>query len=98
MTPLISVEDLAVVFARRGEEPFAAVDGVSFEVEPGQTVGLVGESGCSKSVTSLAIMRLLPSRGNRVTGVVEFEGVDLLTLSSSAMRDRRTSRGPEARY
>jgi peptide/nickel transport system ATP-binding protein len=89
MAPLISVEDLSVVFARRGEEPFTAVDRVSFEVEPGQTVGLVGESGCGKSVTSLAIMRLLPRRGNRVSGTVQFEGVDLLTLSPSAMRDRR---------
>ena len=43
MTPLISVEDLSVVFARQGEEAFAAVDGVSFDVEPGQTVGTVGE-------------------------------------------------------
>ncbi len=89
MTPLISVEDLSVVFARRGEEAFAAVDGVSFDVEPGQTVGLVGESGCGKSVTSLAIMRLLPNRGNKVTGRVDFEGVDLLTLAPGAMRDRR---------
>ena len=55
--------DLTVEFHRRGVEPFTAVDGVSFDVEPGQTVGLVGESGCGKSVTSLAIMRLLPKRG-----------------------------------
>ena len=89
MAPLISVSDLRVVFARHGEEPFAAVDGVSFDVEPGQTVGLVGESGCGKSVTSLAIMRLLPARGNRVSGTVDFDGVDLLRLSRSAMRDRR---------
>jgi peptide/nickel transport system ATP-binding protein len=86
---LISVDNLSVVFGRRGEEPFTAVDRISFQVDPGQTVGLVGESGCGKSVTSLAIMRLLPPRGNRVTGSVEFEGVDLLTLSSNAMRDRR---------
>ncbi|WP_443667569.1 ABC transporter ATP-binding protein [Janibacter melonis] len=56
---------------------------------PGQTVGLVGESGCGKSVTSLAIMGLLPARGNTVTGTVDFEGTDLLTLSDRAMRDRR---------
>ena len=89
MSALLSVQDLSVTFGRRGEEPFHAVDGVSFEVEPGQTVGLVGESGCGKSVTSLAIMRLLPARGNRVAGRVDFDGVDLLRLSGRAMRDRR---------
>lgn len=87
--PLLSVEDLTVTFGRQGQEPFTAVDGISFEVRPGQTVGLVGESGCGKSVTSLAIMGLLPRRGNRVTGRVNFEGTDLLSLSDDEMRDRR---------
>lgn len=87
--PLLSVRDLEVTFTRHGEEPFKAVDGVSFDVRPGQTVGLVGESGCGKSVTSLAIMGLLPSRGNRVSGTAVFDGEDLLSLSRSAMRDRR---------
>ncbi|MFB9683913.1 ABC transporter ATP-binding protein [Amycolatopsis plumensis] len=86
---LLEVRDLSVVFQRRGEQPFTAVDGVSFDVEPGQTVGLVGESGCGKSVTSLAIMRLLAKRGNKVSGSVRFEGTDLLTLSDKDMRDRR---------
>ncbi|HEY3259795.1 MAG TPA: ABC transporter ATP-binding protein [Pseudonocardiaceae bacterium] len=86
---LLEVRDLTVVFQRKGEEPFTAVDKVSFDVEPGQTVGLVGESGCGKSVTSLAIMGLLPSRGARVTGSVWFEGTDLLRLSDRGMRDRR---------
>jgi peptide/nickel transport system ATP-binding protein len=62
---------------------------VSFTVEPGQTVALVGESGCGKSVTSLAIMGLLAKRGNTVTGEVHFEGTDLLRLSDAEMRDRR---------
>jgi peptide/nickel transport system ATP-binding protein len=86
---LLEVRDLTVNFVRRGERPFAAVDGVSFDVEPGQTVGLVGESGCGKSVTSLAIMRLLARRGNKVSGSVRFEGTDLLKLSDKDMRDRR---------
>ncbi|WIX81196.1 ABC transporter ATP-binding protein [Amycolatopsis carbonis] len=86
---LLEVRDLTVVFQRRGEKPFAAVDGVSFDVEPGQTVGLVGESGCGKSVTSLAIMRLLAKRGNKVSGSVSFEGTDLLKISDRDMRDRR---------
>jgi peptide/nickel transport system ATP-binding protein len=89
--PLLSVRDLRVTFQRQGEEEFHAVDGVSFDVRPGQTVGLVGESGCGKSVTSLAIMGLLPGRGNRVSGSAIFDGEDLLTLSPSAMRDRRGS-------
>ncbi|NHA68722.1 ABC transporter ATP-binding protein [Phycicoccus flavus] len=87
--PLLSVRDLRVTFTRQGEDPFTAVDGVSFDVRPGQTVGLVGESGCGKSVTSLAIMGLLPARGNRVEGTATFEGTDLLTLAKDKMRDRR---------
>ncbi|MFI1990450.1 ABC transporter ATP-binding protein [Actinoplanes sp. NPDC020271] len=87
--PLLDVRDLSVVFQRKGAEPFTAVDGVGFTVEPGQTVGLVGESGCGKSVTSLAIMGLLPSRGNRVTGEVLFEETDLLRLRPQDLRDRR---------
>ena len=86
---LLEVRDLTVKFQRRGEQSFAAVDGVSFDVEPGQTVGLVGESGCGKSVTSLAIMRLLAKRGNTVTGSVSFEGTDLLKISDKDMRNRR---------
>ena len=61
--PVLEVRDLRVRFQRRGEAPTLAVDGVSFDVAPGETVGLVGESGCGKSVTSLAIMGLLPTRG-----------------------------------
>jgi peptide/nickel transport system ATP-binding protein len=86
---LLSVEDLRVTFTRHGEKPFTAVDGVSFDVRAGQTVGLVGESGCGKSVTSLALMGLLPERGNTVEGSATFEGTDLLSLSRKDMRDRR---------
>jgi peptide/nickel transport system ATP-binding protein len=87
--PLLSVRDLRVTFTRHGEESFTAVDGVSFDVRPGQTVGLVGESGCGKSVTSLAIMGLLPARGNTVEGSATFDGTDLLRLSQDELRDRR---------
>ncbi|MCU1683664.1 MAG: peptide/nickel transport system ATP-binding protein [Amycolatopsis sp.] len=86
---LLEVRDLKVVFGRKGASPFTAVDGVSFDVDPGQTVGLVGESGCGKSVTSLAIMRLLAKRGNTVSGSVSFEGSDLLSLSDKEMANRR---------
>ncbi len=86
--PLLEVEDLRVTFGK-GDKAFTAVDGVSFSVAPGQTVGLVGESGCGKSVTSLAIMRLLAKRGNTVTGSVRFEGNELLTISDAEMRNKR---------
>ena len=87
--PLLQVSDLRVAFSRRGEPETVAVDGVSFDVQAGQVVGLVGESGCGKSVTSMAIMRLLPRRGVRVSGTVTMDGEDLLTLSDAQMRDRR---------
>ena len=87
--PLLSVRDLSVTFGVKGQTPFTAVDGLSFDVRPGQTVGLVGESGCGKSVTSLAIMGLLPGRGNRVTGTVDYGGTDLLSLSDKEMRAKR---------
>jgi peptide/nickel transport system ATP-binding protein len=86
---LLSVRDLSVTFQRQGEQPFKAVDGVSFDVRAGETLGLVGESGCGKSVTSLALMGLLPQRGNKVEGTATYEGTDLLSLSRSEMRDRR---------
>ena len=82
---LLEVRDLSVVFARKGVPPVTAVDGISFDVAPGQTVGLVGESGCGKSVTSLAIMGLLPARGAEVAGAVHFDGTDLLTLPPGEM-------------
>ncbi|WP_216213473.1 ABC transporter ATP-binding protein [Amycolatopsis aidingensis] len=86
---LLEVRDLSVVFQRKGEAPTTAVDGISFDVDPGQTVGIVGESGCGKSVTSLAIMGLLPSRGNSVSGSVRFEGDELLGLSQRELDERR---------
>ncbi|MQA64125.1 MAG: ATP-binding cassette domain-containing protein [Actinophytocola sp.] len=87
--PLLDVRDLSVVFKRKGTAPFTAVDNVSFAVEPGQTVGLVGESGSGKSVTSLAVMGLLPKRGAHVTGSVNFDGTELLSLSMKELRNRR---------
>jgi len=86
---LLEVRDLSVVFRRKGTRPFTAVDGVGFDVQPGQTVGLVGESGSGKSVTALAIMGLLPKRGAEVTGSVKFEDTEMLRLSDKQLRDRR---------
>jgi peptide/nickel transport system ATP-binding protein len=87
--PLLQVKDLQVRFTRRGRPPVRAVDGVSFDVAPGQVVGLVGESGCGKSVTSLAVMGLLPKRGVEVAGEVLFDGQDLLTTSKEDLRELR---------
>jgi oligopeptide/dipeptide ABC transporter ATP-binding protein len=63
-----------------------AVDGVSFHVDQGRTLGVVGESGCGKSVTSLSIMRLLPRNGRSVAGSIKLEGKELLTLPDDEMR------------
>jgi peptide/nickel transport system ATP-binding protein len=88
--PLLDVRDLSVTFARRGQRTVHAVDGVSFTVDAGEVVGLVGESGCGKSVTSLAIMGLLPrQRGVTISGVADFDGTDLLKADARAMRDIR---------
>ena len=86
---LLEVRDLSVTFHRKGEPPTTAVDSISFDVEPWQTVGLVGESGCGKSVTSLAIMGLLPARSAKVSGSVTFAGEQLLGLSQEQMDERR---------
>jgi peptide/nickel transport system ATP-binding protein len=86
---LLDVSDLSVVFARRGQRTVRAVDGVSFEVDSGEIVGLVGESGCGKSVTSLAIMGLLPPRGVNIGGKAVLDGMNLLELDSRTMRDVR---------
>jgi peptide/nickel transport system ATP-binding protein len=66
-----------------------AVDGVSFAIEPGETVGLVGESGCGKTMTGLSIMGLLPSHGYIAEGSIRFGGLDLAALGESAMRKVR---------
>ncbi|MFI9528026.1 ABC transporter ATP-binding protein [Micromonospora rosaria] len=87
---LLEVDDLAVTFARRGQRVVRAVDGVSFSVDAGEVVGLVGESGCGKSVTSLAIMGLLPRQpGLTVGGRAFFDGTDLLRLDDRSRRDIR---------
>jgi len=86
---LLQVDDLIVRF-RTHEGAVYAVNGVSFELEAGETLGLVGESGCGKSVTSLAIMRLLPKPAGRVEGGrVVFDGTELLSLKEEEMRDLR---------
>ena len=91
MAALLEVENLTVTFGRKGARPVTAVDGLSFSVGQGETVGLVGESGCGKSVTSLAIMGLLPTRGVKVSGDVRLDGRSLLGLAQRDLRDLRGS-------
>jgi peptide/nickel transport system ATP-binding protein len=90
--PLLEVEDLSVAFTGADGRRTHAVDGVSFSVEAGRTLGIVGESGCGKSVTSLAIMGLLPKETAQVSGAVRFEGRDLLREPDRVMRDLRGDR------
>jgi oligopeptide/dipeptide ABC transporter ATP-binding protein len=86
---LLEVSDLRTHFFTR-EGVVHAVDGVSLAVEAGTTLGLVGESGCGKSVTALSIMRLLPTPPARiVSGAVRFSGRDLTTLSERELEDVR---------
>jgi oligopeptide transport system ATP-binding protein len=86
---LLSVEDLVVRFRTR-DGTIHAVNGVSFELEQGERLGLVGESGCGKSVTNLAIIRLLPKPAGRLeAGRVMFDSIDLAGLSESDLREIR---------
>jgi len=87
--PLLEVDDLRTHFFTR-DGVVRAVDGVSFSIQPGETLALVGESGCGKSVTSLSIMRLIASPPGRiVSGAVRFNGRDLLRLTEPEMRKVR---------
>ena len=85
--PLLQVEDLRTVFTTK-DGIVKAVDGVSFELMPGETLGIVGESGCGKSVTALSIMRL-QRPGKIVGGKVTFKGQDLTKVSEYEMREVR---------
>ena len=85
---LLEVENLQTHF-RTPDGVNRAVDGVSFSVEAGETVAIVGESGCGKSVTSMSILRLIPEPPGKIAGKIRFEGRDLLTLSEEEMQKIR---------
>ncbi len=92
MAPLLEVQDLHTSFYTR-DGVVRSVNGVSFTVDRGETLGIVGESGCGKSVTSLSIMRLVPNPPGRiVAGRVLFDGANLLELPEAAMRGIRGNR------
>jgi peptide/nickel transport system ATP-binding protein len=89
---ILDVRDLKVTFTGQDGQRTHAVDGVSFSLEAGRTLGVVGESGCGKSVTSLAIMGLLPKGSAEVTGEIVFEGRDLTREPDRALRRLRGDR------
>ncbi|MCH7997352.1 MAG: ABC transporter ATP-binding protein [Chloroflexi bacterium] len=89
MAPILQVKNLKTYFYT-DDGVVKAVDGISYDLERGETLGLVGESGCGKSVSALSLMRLIPSPpGKIVEGEAYLEGIDLLKLSSEEMRRRR---------
>ena len=89
MTSLLEVRDLRTCF-RTDDGEFAAVDGVSFSVEAGRTLAIVGESGCGKSVTSLSIMGLVPNPPGRIVGgSIRFEGRELVGAPAGVLQDLR---------
>ena len=86
--PLLDLRGLSVSFAT-DDGTVRAVDGIDLSLQRGHTLGLVGESGCGKSVTSLAVMGLLPPENSTVSGEVHFEGRDLLKIGARELRDLR---------
>jgi peptide/nickel transport system ATP-binding protein len=92
MSALLEVRGLSTRFKVEGGE-FTAVDDISFSVKAGRTLGIVGESGCGKSVTSLSIMGLLPKGQGRIAaGSISFDGIDLTQLPDAGMRALRGNR------
>ncbi len=81
--PLLSVRNLTVAFGRS-----TVVEDLSFDLAPGEILGVVGESGSGKSITALSVLRLVPAPG-RVTGTITLDGVDLMTLPENEMREIR---------
>ncbi len=91
MSTLLEIDDLAVDFVRDGRVTTRAVRGISLELAAGEALGVVGETGCGKTVTSLSILRMLPPAA-RTSGRIVFDGRDVLTLPERELRALRGSR------
>ena len=89
--PLLEVKNLKTYFYTE-DGVVHAVDGVDFSIFPGEVLGIVGESGCGKSVTSLSIMRLISTPGKIVDGEINFDGKNLVTASDEEMMQVRGNR------
>jgi peptide/nickel transport system ATP-binding protein len=87
--PLLDVRALQTHFRTPDGRVNRAVDGVSFSLDAGETLAIVGESGCGKSVTAMSILRLIPEPPGKIAGEILFQGRDLLKLSDAEMRDIR---------
>src|SRR4051812_1411459 len=85
---LLEVENLQTHF-RTPDGVNRAVDGVSFQINEGETLAVVGESGCGKPVPANSVLRLIPEPPGRIAGAIRFQGIDLLTLNEAAMRNIR---------
>jgi peptide/nickel transport system ATP-binding protein len=90
--PLLEIENLKVIFHGDRGTATHAVDGLDLTIGRGQTLGLVGESGCGKTVTALSVMGLLPKVSAEVSGRIRFDGAELLSLSDREMRNLRGDR------
>jgi len=92
MTPLLKVQDLHVAYKLRTGETFPALAGLSFELEPGEILGVLGESGSGKSTLAASLLRLLPPNGIITRGVILFEGQNILEASPRELEKMRGSR------
>ncbi|MBC7811761.1 MAG: ABC transporter ATP-binding protein, partial [Burkholderiales bacterium] len=87
--PIMEVRNLSVDYVSSDKESLHAVEDVSFSLEAGRSLALVGESGCGKTTTMLALLRLLPEQGRIVSGEINYKGIDLLRLSEEEIRRYR---------
>jgi oligopeptide/dipeptide ABC transporter ATP-binding protein len=91
MNPILDVRHLSIDYLANGS-PLHAVEDVSFHIHKGRSLALVGESGCGKTTTMLSLLRLLPAEGRIVSGKILYDGIDLLALTESQMREYRWNR------
>jgi ABC-type glutathione transport system ATPase component len=90
--PILAVEDLSIDLASRGGRVKSILKNVSFRIFPGEIVGLIGESGSGKSMTSKAVLGMMPERMQVKSGLIDFEGKNLLLYTKKEMQKIRGSR------